>query len=75
MVAYPLNGQRVLEVGCGLALASLIVHRRSGDVTASDCHPLVPEFLRVNRRSTTWCRCRTSGRTGATSRRGWGAST
>lgn len=48
MVAYPLGGQRILEVGCGLALASLIIHRRAGDVTASDCHPLVPEFLARN---------------------------
>ncbi len=48
MAAYPLGGQRILEVGCGLALASLIVHRRAGDVTASDCHPLVPEFLARN---------------------------
>jgi predicted nicotinamide N-methyase len=48
MVDYPLAGQRILEVGCGLALASLVLHRRAGDVTASDCHPLVPEFLRRN---------------------------
>ncbi len=48
MAAYPLGGQRILEVGCGLALASLIVHRRAGDITASDCHPLVPEFLARN---------------------------
>jgi predicted nicotinamide N-methyase len=48
MVSYPLAGQRILEVGCGLALASLVVHRRHGDVTASDCHPLVPEFLARN---------------------------
>ena len=41
-------GQRILEVGCGLALASLVGHRRGADVTASDCHPLAAEFLRVN---------------------------
>lgn len=41
-------GERILEVGCGLGLASLILHRRGADVTASDCHPLVPDFLSVN---------------------------
>lgn len=44
----PLVGKRILEVGCGLGLASLVVHRRGGDITASDCHPLAPVFLREN---------------------------
>lgn len=48
MEGHPLDGRRILEVGCGLALASLVIHRRQGDVTASDCHPLVPEFLAHN---------------------------
>jgi predicted nicotinamide N-methyase len=48
MLTYPLAGKRILELGCGLALASLVVHRRGGDVTASDCHPLAGEFLREN---------------------------
>ena len=41
-------GQRILEVGCGLALASLVGHRRGANMTASDCHPLAAEFLRFN---------------------------
>jgi SAM-dependent methyltransferase len=45
-----LAGRHVLEVGCGLALASLVVHRRHGQVTASDCHPLTESFLRENLR-------------------------
>lgn len=40
--------QRILEVGCGLALASLVCHRRGADVTASDCHPLARSFLLRN---------------------------
>ncbi len=43
-------GERILEVGCGLALASLVAHRRGADVTASDCHPLTALFLARNAR-------------------------
>ncbi len=42
--------ERILELGCGLALASLVGHRRGADVTASDCHPLAGVFLRENLR-------------------------
>ena len=45
-----LAGERILEIGCGLALASLVAHRRGADVTASDCHPLAGAFLRENLR-------------------------
>ncbi len=43
-------GERILEIGCGLALASLVGHRRGADITASDCHPLAADFLRRNLR-------------------------
>ncbi len=43
-----LGSRRILEVGCGLGLASLALHRRHGDVTASDCHPLTGVFLGEN---------------------------
>ncbi len=43
-------GERILEIGCGLALASLVGHRRGADVTASDCHPLAARFLKANLR-------------------------
>jgi predicted nicotinamide N-methyase len=42
--------ERILEIGCGLALASLVGHRRGADVTASDCHPLAERFLLENLR-------------------------
>jgi predicted nicotinamide N-methyase len=48
MERVPLGARRVLEVGCGLALASLVVHRRHGSITASDCHPLAEAFLLEN---------------------------
>ncbi len=38
-------GERILEIGCGLALASIAGHRRGDDITASDCHPLAETFL------------------------------
>lgn len=42
--------ERILEIGCGLALPSLVAHRRGADVTASDRHPLTAGFLRHNLR-------------------------
>lgn len=42
--------ERILEVGCGLAIASLVGHRRGANVTASDCHPLTRGFLLENLR-------------------------
>jgi len=41
---------RILEIGCGLGLASLVGHRAGADVTASDCHPLAQRFLLENLR-------------------------
>jgi predicted nicotinamide N-methyase len=48
MQVIELKDRRVLEIGCGLALASLVVHRRFGNITASDCHPLAESFLAAN---------------------------
>jgi len=42
------RGDRILEIGCGLGLASLVGHRAGADVTASDCHPLAGRFLARN---------------------------
>lgn len=51
LAARPVRaGERILEIGCGLGLASLVGQRRGADVTASDCHPLAGRFLRVNAR-------------------------
>ena len=50
MLAIELNGRRILELGCGLGLASLVLHRRGADITASDCHPLAATFLLENLR-------------------------
>lgn len=51
MALHPVTpGERILEIGCGLALAALVGHRRGANVTASDCHPLAGAFLRENLR-------------------------
>jgi predicted nicotinamide N-methyase len=51
MVARPpAREARVLEIGCGLALASLVCQRLGIDITASDRHPLAHEFLDANAR-------------------------
>ena len=48
MAQRPVTAERILEIGCGLALSSLVAHRRGANVTASDCHPLTHEFLDNN---------------------------
>lgn len=51
MAEHPVTAtERILEIGCGLGLASLVAHRRGADITASDCHPLAASFLRENER-------------------------
>lgn len=50
MQTQDIAGKRILEIGCGLALASLVIHRRDGDITASDRHPLAAAFLNENLR-------------------------
>jgi len=42
------GGMRALEIGCGLAIPSLILARFGADVLATDCHPDVPNFLKLN---------------------------
>jgi predicted nicotinamide N-methyase len=43
-----LEDSRVLEVGCGLALPSLVASKLGARVVATDFHPDIPEFLRRN---------------------------
>jgi predicted nicotinamide N-methyase len=43
-----LQGRRILEIGAGLALSSLVIHKRAGDMTVSDWHPLSESFLHEN---------------------------
>lgn len=48
MSTHNIGGKRILELGCGLGLSSLVLQRRQADITASDHHPLAEPFLRHN---------------------------
>jgi len=48
MFDYEIEGKRILEVGCGIALASLVLNHRSADITATDYNPEVEAFLLEN---------------------------
>ena len=50
MCSFEVAGKRILEIGCGLGLSSLVLQRRKADITASDQHPLVESFLAHNAR-------------------------
>ena len=48
MFNYEIEGKRILEVGCGMALSSLMLNERKADITATDYHPEVELFLLEN---------------------------
>lgn len=48
MLDYEIKGKRILEVGCGMALSSLMLNGRNADITATDYHPEVEAFLAIN---------------------------
>jgi predicted nicotinamide N-methyase len=46
----PLRGGRMLELGCGLGMASLVANARGIDILATDYHPRAASFLDDNSR-------------------------
>lgn len=48
MSEFDIVDKRILELGCGLGLATLVLTRRGADITASDHHPLAEVFLSHN---------------------------
>lgn len=48
MFEYEINDKRILEVGCGMALTSLMLNQRNADITTTDYHPEVERFLLDN---------------------------
>ncbi|MFT7235722.1 MAG: putative nicotinamide N-methyase [Methylophagaceae bacterium] len=45
---YDSSEKRILEVGCGMALSSLLLHSQNADITATDYHPEANSFLNRN---------------------------
>ncbi|WP_305804649.1 methyltransferase domain-containing protein [Stenotrophomonas sp. YIM B06876] len=48
MDSFNIEDKRILEVGCGIGLPSLVLQRRGAQVVASDIHPLAESFLAYN---------------------------
>ncbi len=48
MTDVDIAGLRILEVGCGLGLPSLVLNHRQADITATDLHPSAGRFLARN---------------------------
>ena len=48
MASFDIQGKRILEVGCGMALSSLLLNYRQADITATDYHPEAAQFLTAN---------------------------
>lgn len=45
---YTIGSKRVLEIGCGMALTSLLLNKQRADITATDYHPEAGKFLQRN---------------------------
>jgi ETFB lysine methyltransferase len=48
MFDFDITGKRILEVGCGIGLTSLMLNKRLANITATDYHPEVEGFLLEN---------------------------
>ncbi len=45
---FDTKNKKILEVGCGMALTSLMLNHRDDDISATDYHPEVESFLEQN---------------------------
>lgn len=48
MFDFETQSKRILEVGCGMALTSLLLNKQFADITATDYHPEAQKFLQRN---------------------------
>ncbi|MFL0809421.1 MAG: methyltransferase domain-containing protein [Agarilytica sp.] len=48
MINRDIGSRRVLEIGCGTALSSLLLNKQNVDITATDYHPEAEYFLKRN---------------------------
>jgi len=45
---FKTDRKRILEIGCGMALSSLLLNKKNADITATDYHPEAEFFLQRN---------------------------
>ncbi|WP_432460075.1 MULTISPECIES: class I SAM-dependent methyltransferase [unclassified Agarivorans] len=45
---YQTGNKRILEIGCGIGLSSLLLNQQNADITATDYHPEAEFFLQRN---------------------------
>ena len=48
MTNYNVSSRRILEIGCGVGLASLVLNERFADISATDVHPSAGDYLEHN---------------------------
>lgn len=48
LLKLDIQNKRILEVGCGIGLASLLLNHRLANITATDVHPEAGNFLSLN---------------------------
>lgn len=48
LLNFSLEGKRILEIGCGIGVVSLVLNKLLADITATDYHPDACSFLRKN---------------------------
>jgi len=48
MFEYDIKDKKILEIGCGIALSSLMLNQKNADITATDYHPEAKRFLLEN---------------------------
>jgi predicted nicotinamide N-methyase len=48
MCAFQIEGKKILEIGCGLGLTSLLLSQRMANITCTDYHPEAEKFLQTN---------------------------
>jgi predicted nicotinamide N-methyase len=50
MSDFDITGKRILEVGCGIGLPSILLNHRLADITATDYHPEAESYMKENTR-------------------------
>lgn len=48
LLNFDIRNKRILEVGCGIGLVSLLLNHRLANISATDVHPEAGNFLRLN---------------------------